>query len=204
LPPTHSKKVDPGQVAARPGKAGDQTNFDRVIADAEDDGDRGGCCLRSQRRRRGASNDHGDTSPNKIDRQRRQSIDLILGPTVFDGDVFALDIAVIIQALAKCGQNNVRKRARLAVEEPNHRHRRLLRARRERPRGRRAAKQSDENATFHSITSSARTSTDGGIINPRDFAALSLMTSSSLVGNSTGKSPGLAPLRILFTYVAAR
>src|SRR5258708_18667610 len=56
----------------------------------------------------------------------------------------------------------------------------------------------------HSITSSARTSTDGGIINPRAFAALPLITSSSLVGNSTGKSPGLAPLRILFTYAAAR
>src|SRR6516164_4006198 len=58
--------------------------------------------------------------------------------------------------------------------------------------------------SLYSITSSARTSTDGGIINPRAFAALSLMTSSSLVGNSTGKSPGLAPLRILFTYAAAR
>ena len=58
--------------------------------------------------------------------------------------------------------------------------------------------------SHHSITSSARTSTDGGIINPRAFAALSLITSSSLVGNSTGKSPGLAPLRILFTYAAAR
>src|SRR5262249_54315836 len=35
-------------------------------------------------------------------------------------------------------------------------HRRLLRARRERPRRRRAAEQRDELATFHSITSSAR------------------------------------------------
>src|SRR5436190_17625060 len=80
-----------------------------------------------------------------------------LPPThsVFDGDVFALDIAVIIQALAKCGQNNVRKRARLAVEEPNHRHRGLLRPRRYRPRRRRAAEERDEVASVHSITSSA-------------------------------------------------
>jgi len=36
--------------------------------------------------------------------------------------------------LAKCGQHNVRERARLAVKEPNHRHRWLLRPCRERPR----------------------------------------------------------------------
>ena len=32
---------------------------------------------------------------------------------------------------------------------PNHRHRRLLRARRERPRDRRTAEQGDERAPFH-------------------------------------------------------
>jgi hypothetical protein len=51
----------------------------------------------------------------------------------------------------------------------------------------------------YSITSSARTRTDGGIFNPSALAALLLTTNSSLVGNSTGRSPGLAPLRILFT-----
>ena len=34
------KKVDPGQIAARPGETGDQTNFDRVIAHNKDNGDR--------------------------------------------------------------------------------------------------------------------------------------------------------------------
>jgi hypothetical protein len=38
----------------------------------------------------------------------------------------------------------------------------LLRARRERPRGRRAAEQQYELAALHSITSSARASSDGG------------------------------------------
>src|SRR5262249_19111184 len=47
---------------------------------------------------------------------------------------------------------------RRTVEEPDHRHRRLLRARRERPR-RRAGEQRDELAALntHSITSSVRT-----------------------------------------------
>ena len=49
------------------------------------------------------------------------------------------------------------------------------------------------------ITSSARTSTDGGIVNPSALAAVLLTISSSLVGNSTGRSPGLAPLKILVT-----
>jgi hypothetical protein len=44
-----------------------------------------------------------------------------------------------------------------AIEEPDHRHYRLLlRVRRERPPGRRAAEQSDELAAFHSILIGAR------------------------------------------------
>jgi hypothetical protein len=46
----------------------------------------------------------------------------------------------------------------------------LLRARRERPRGGRAAEQRDELATPHSITSSARTRIESGIVNPIAFA----------------------------------
>src|SRR5215831_12475702 len=39
------KKIDPGRVAARLGKAGDETKFDGVVADAEDNRDRGGRSL---------------------------------------------------------------------------------------------------------------------------------------------------------------
>ena len=105
--------------------------------------------------------DHGDPSANQIGRQRRQPIDLILGPAVFDRHVLALDIAGVLQALAKCAQTVRERVRRCGVEEPDHRHRRLLRARRERPRSRRAAEQRDELAPLHSITSSARASSDG-------------------------------------------
>ena len=47
--------------------------------------------------------------------------------------------------------------------------------------------------------SSARASTAGGIVRPSAFAVLRLITSSNLVGCSTGRSAGLAPLRILAT-----
>ena len=58
---------------------------------------------------------------------------------------------------------------------------RLLGPRHERPR-RSAAKQRDELAPPHSITSSARASSIGGISRPRALAVLRLITSSYLVG----------------------
>src|SRR5262249_49927426 len=72
----------------------------------------------------------------------------------------------------------------------------LLRARGERPRGCRPAKQRDERAPFHSITSSARASKLSSTVSPRAFAVLRLITSSNRVGCTTGSSAGLAPLRI--------
>ena len=49
------------------------------------------------------------------------------------------------------------------------------------------------------ITSSARPSTDCGIVSPSALAVFRLITSSNFVGCSTGRSAGLAPLRILST-----
>src|SRR5262249_39337944 len=50
------------------------------------------------------------------------------------------------------------------------------------------------NTKCHSISSS-----EGGTVRPSALAVLRLMTSSNLVGNSTGKSPGLLPFKILST-----
>src|SRR5262245_38469939 len=72
---------------------------------------------------------------------------------------------------------------------------RPLRARRERPRHR-AAEQRDELAPFHSITSSASCWRCKGTSRPSALAVLRLIASSNLVGCITGKSAGLAPLRI--------
>jgi hypothetical protein len=48
----------------------------------------------------------------------------------------------------------------------------------------------------YSITSSAIASTPDGIVRPNALAVLRLMTSSTFVDRSTGKSAGFAPLRI--------
>src|SRR5262245_46658578 len=58
----------------------------------------------------------------------------------------------------------------------------LLRTRRKRPRCRRAAKQRDELAPPHSITSSARASSVAGMSRLSAFAAFILITSSYVVG----------------------
>src|SRR5262249_28420715 len=97
------------------------------------------------------------------------------------------------------------RHARAAADVSDHRHRALLRARRERPRSSRAAEQRDELAPpNHSITSSARARSVGGTSRPSALAVLRLIVSSNFTGACTGRSAGFSPLRIRSTYPAAR
>src|SRR5262249_12228213 len=118
---------------------------------------------------------HGNLAPNQFTSECRQLIKLVLGPAVFDCDVLALDQAAVFEALTKCAEQMRVGGGRCAVEEADDRHRRLLRARRERPRGRRAADKSDELAPAHSITSSSSASSVAGTSRPSVLAVLRLM-----------------------------
>ena len=72
-------------------------------------------------RHRGAfdRDDHGDPPANQFGRQRRQPIELSLGPAVFDRHVLALDIAALLQALAKYAQIvRVRRVRRCGARNP--------------------------------------------------------------------------------------
>src|SRR2546422_10259641 len=69
----------------------------------------------------------------------------------------------------------------------------LLSARRERQRDRPAAEQGDEIAALHSITSSARASSVGGISRPSALAVDILMTNSNVTERTTGRSAGVWP-----------
>src|SRR4029078_11734258 len=89
---------------------------------------------------------------------------------------------------------------RTAAQITDHR-RSLLCPRRERQRGRDETR--NEIAPSHSITSAARASRVGGTLTPSALAVLRLMTSSNVVGCSTGRSAGFAPLSILSKYTAA-
>src|SRR2546430_828858 len=95
-----------------------------------------------------------------------------LRPAIFDRDVVPFDKTGLIQALVERSQVVRKSFAGSSVEEPDHRHRRLLRARRERPHSCPAAKQRDELATAaHSITSSARPESGSGTVMPSTLAA---------------------------------
>jgi hypothetical protein len=169
-------------VAARPVETGDQSDLDWVGRHREDDRNRRGCRFGRHRRRRATRDNHGHLTANQIGRQCRQSVVLVVRPEVFGRHVPALDIAGFGKALverAHTGHNQIR---RSGVEEPDHRQRRLLRARRERPCCH-AAEERDEIAAFHSITSSARSKIDGGTARPSASAVLKLTTISNFVGS---------------------
>jgi hypothetical protein len=51
----------------------------------------------------------------------------------------------------------------------------------------------------HRITSSAWKRTEGGMVRPSAWAVLRLMTSSKMMGCSTGRSAGMVPFKILST-----
>ena len=55
----------------------------------------------------------------------------------------------------------------------------------------------------HSITSSARASSIGGMARPSFLAVLRLIASSNLVGCNTGRSAGLSPFRMRPAYTPA-
>ena len=68
----------------------------------------------------------------------------------------------------------------------------------------RSAGNSHELAPPHSITSSARISSVGGMVIPSALAVWRLIMMLNLVGRSIGSSPGFAPFKILSTKAAAR
>jgi hypothetical protein len=142
--------VDPGDVAAGPIEAGDETGLDRIRARGEHDRNGCGRGLRSKRcRRTDWRDDDGDATTDQIRRQFRQLTVFIVRPAVFDRHVLAFDIAGFVQTLAERGNEGGKRLCRAGDEEADNRQRWLLRTRPQRPRGRPAAKQSDELAPFH-------------------------------------------------------
>src|SRR5262249_33511921 len=139
---------DAGNITTRPVITCDQAQFDGVLATGENDRD--GCRgrLRCERSRGTTSTNHCDLSAHEFARERRQSIHSTFCPAVFNADIVVLDIAGLNEALPERGNGIFECSGRSSVEEPDHRHRRLLRARRERPH-RRTAEQRDEPAALH-------------------------------------------------------
>jgi hypothetical protein len=87
---------------------------------------------------------NGYLTVDEVRRESRQSIVLSIRPPVLDRHVPSFDIALSIQSPAKRRQHVGIGFGIPAAEPADHRHRRLLRPRRHRPRRRRAAEPRDE------------------------------------------------------------
>src|SRR4029077_8747437 len=101
-PNLSGQKIDASCVAARPGKASDQTKLDRVLRDAEDDRNRrGGSLGRAGTIAETGCSDHGHTPPNELSHERWQAVVLAIQPVVLDHHVLALDVASFVEGFTK-------------------------------------------------------------------------------------------------------
>jgi len=155
--------------------------------------------LRQYRRCRIRDND-SNFKLDKLNRNLGVAVAAVLRPARLDRDRATLDPTEFAQSLHKSGSPQSVGRRRSRAQEPDRRQlARLLRPRRERPR-RCATEQRDELAPLHlrghSITSSARASSVGGMLRSMAFAVARLITRSNFVAISTGRSAGFSPLRI--------
>src|SRR6516164_8765680 len=120
-------------------------------------------------------------------------VSVAAAPAVIDTDVLADSPTRLLKTLRKRREAGQPLRI---VRLHSHQHADashplgLLRARRERPRDRRAAEQRDELAALHSITSSAVPSSVAGTSSPRTLAVCRLITNSNFAARITGRSAG--------------
>ena len=117
--------------------------------------------------------DHGDLPANQIGRQRRQPVDLILGPAVFDRDVLAFDIAGVLQALAKSRADDPRNLQ--AIRAPRKPITGIAGCCARAASGHAAAAPPSSvmnSRRSHSITSSARASSVGGTVEAERLGGL--------------------------------
>src|SRR5215831_18213132 len=123
----HAQVGHARDVAAWSVETSNKSNRDRVDRYGEDDRKGRGLGLCRECRRRPSRDNQGHLTSNQLRRQGTQSIASTLSPAVFDRHVLALDEANFLQSLLKRSRHGRVHAGRLAVEETDDRHRRLLR-----------------------------------------------------------------------------
>src|SRR5262245_22893251 len=188
-----------GDRAAGVRQACDKATADRIGHVDEINGDCAALLHKCGDLRRGLNEHHFRSLFDNLFCKAPHPIGITSRPAIVGPEVTAVGPAQSLQSLAERGQVPMTFRI---IRTP-HQHRdlphalALLRPRRERPRGRRAAEQRYElAAAAHSITSSAMAESPGGISRPSALAALRLITNSNLVDCTTGRSLALAPFKI--------
>ena len=188
---------EPGGIPARSGEARDEAEPYGVGDDRHDDRDCGRRVLGGHRCL-AARDDDVYLKADQIGSEAWEAFVSSLRPPVLDADVSPVDIAKLAKPLLERFDKGGGRRTR--VEHTDARDLPcLLRLGGER-RGEDTNGAGEEGPpSDHWMTSSAPRSSDGGIVRPRALAVLRLITKSNFVGCSTGRSAGLAPLRILST-----
>ena len=123
--------LPPGPIEAR-----DETHLHGIAGGVENDRDSRGRGLRCKCRCAAQRSDDGDLPAHQIGRQVHQPRVVILRPAEVDRHVATFTVAGFVQAFVEC-----RRDARFGpakTENSDHRQRRLLRPRHERPRDRAA------------------------------------------------------------------
>src|SRR5262249_55117230 len=128
-----SKIGEARDISSWPIEARDQTFVDRVLANREHYRNGRGLRLNCQDGRGTDRKNHVYRTANQFNRQGGKAIELTIRPTIFDRYVVAFNEAGFFQALAESTDLQLIGICRPGVEKPDHSHRRLLRARRERP-----------------------------------------------------------------------
>src|SRR5271154_2037890 len=181
----------------------DQSGLDGVDTDREHDGDLRRCALGRPRWPLAAGRCYY-CNPHiyNLCGERRQSFIVTVRRTVFVRHVPPDEIPSLLQSFKESGHKCRSFIWRGGTEIADHRHRRR-RAGCERQGGC-SGSNPDDPPPLHSIASSASASSLSGMVRPRTWAVLRLMTRSNLVGCSTGISLGFVPRSILLTNSAAR
>jgi hypothetical protein len=193
-----AKDAVAGDISSRSGEAWHEPGAHGIANRDHDDGNRGGGLLGRETCGRAVGRNDIHRAPNERRRGLGEPFRHSVAMRIVEDYVAAFEVPEIPQPVPE-GVPPER-----VVDDADARDlRRLLRARRERPRGR-TPEQRDERAAPHSITSSARSRMDVGTWRPIALAVLRLTAISNFTGACTGKSLGFSPLRMRSTYEPAR
>src|SRR5215472_17589388 len=181
------RKLKPGEardIATRPRQACNKALADRIADTYEHD--RYGVSRLPQcgDARRSDGKYHVRRCADQLRRVGLDACSVGASRAIVDLQVAALAPALFLHPLPECRHASYHFRivCGQAAEHADPPHAlALLRTCRERPRGC-AAEQRDEVAPFHSITSSARSRNDSGMVRPSALAVVRLMMRSNLVG----------------------
>ena len=179
---------DAGDVAAGPRQAGHEAVAHRVRHIGHDDRHRGGGLLQRARCLRGSDHDDLHALCKQLAGQRVQASDLAVGKEEPVRHVASLHPAEVAHARLEGvveGRAGGLRGDRQAAHPPRGRQR--LRLQRRRGDGGSTCQQG-ESAPLHSMTLSARSSSDGGMVKSSTLAVFRLMTRLKRVGCSIGRS----------------